>query len=151
MCPFHESRHRLYSLPSLSSPNRTGSIASRSETLHRQLQERARNRSINFVAHSMGGLDCRHLISHIRPTQYEPLSLTTISTPHRGSQFMDWCVVRTVPFFLSRPNPKILCSGPHRNRKTTREGNPSDRAARQHSHTPTYSFTQFSFSFPPLR
>lgn len=46
---------------------------------------------VNFVAHSMGGLDCRHLISNIRPTEYTPLSLTTIATPHRGSPFMDWC------------------------------------------------------------
>lgn len=65
------------------------------------------------MAHSMGGLDCkhispqsvhlnphacflpigRHLISHIKPTEYTPLSLTTISTPHRGSPFMDWCAV----------------------------------------------------------
>ena len=74
----------------------TGSIASRSRTLHQQLQDRARGRGINFLAHSMGGLDCRHLISHVKPTQYVPLSLTTISTPHRGSPFMDWCVVRTL-------------------------------------------------------
>ncbi|KAI6166632.1 lipase [Pisolithus thermaeus] len=43
------------------------------------------------MAHSMGGLDCRHLITHIKPTDYVPLSLTSISTPHRGSPFMDWC------------------------------------------------------------
>lgn len=41
----------------------------------------------------MGGLDCRHLISHIKPTEYVPLSLTSIGTPHRGSPFMDWCAV----------------------------------------------------------
>ena len=73
----------------------TGSISSRSESLHRQLQIRARGRGVNFLAHSMGGLDCRHLISHIKPTDYVPLSLTTISTPHRGSPFMDWCEVST--------------------------------------------------------
>ena len=41
----------------------------------------------------MGGLDARYLISKIRPTpdQYTPLTLTTLSTPHRGSPFMDWC------------------------------------------------------------
>ncbi|KAF4589933.1 hypothetical protein EYR38_009228 [Pleurotus pulmonarius] len=39
----------------------------------------------------MGGLDCRHLITHIKPTEYTPLSLTSVSTPHRGSPFMDWC------------------------------------------------------------
>ena len=46
---------------------------------------------VNFVAHSMGGLDVRHLISNIKPTSYTPVSLTTIGTPHRGSPFMDWC------------------------------------------------------------
>ncbi|KAF8133888.1 alpha beta-hydrolase [Boletus edulis] len=68
-----------------------GSIASRAECLDRVLQQRARGRGINLMAHSMGGLDCRHLITHLRPTEYMPLSLTSISTPHRGSPFMDWC------------------------------------------------------------
>ncbi|KAG1822670.1 Alpha/Beta hydrolase protein [Suillus subaureus] len=69
----------------------TGSIASRAENLDRLLQEKARGRGVNFMAHSMGGLDCRHLITHVQPSEYTPLSLTTISTPHRGSPFMDWC------------------------------------------------------------
>ncbi|PPQ73240.1 hypothetical protein CVT24_009951 [Panaeolus cyanescens] len=69
----------------------TGSITSRANKLDEQLQLRARGRGINFLAHSMGGLDCRHLISHIRPAEYAPLSLTSICTPHRGSPFMDWC------------------------------------------------------------
>jgi len=50
-----------------------------------------RNTEVNFLAHSMGGLDCRHLITHINPTHYRPISLTTLSTPHRGSSFMDFC------------------------------------------------------------
>ncbi|KAG7088830.1 hypothetical protein E1B28_012785 [Marasmius oreades] len=69
----------------------TGSISSRAEHLDRQLREKARGRGMNFMAHSMGGLDCRHLIAHCKPEEYKPLSLTTISTPHRGSPFMDWC------------------------------------------------------------
>ncbi|KJA17981.1 hypothetical protein HYPSUDRAFT_79384 [Hypholoma sublateritium FD-334 SS-4] len=69
----------------------TGSIYSRATKLDEQLQLRARGRGINFLAHSMGGLDCRHLISRIQPHEYAPLSLTSISTPHRGSPFMDWC------------------------------------------------------------
>ena len=84
-----------------SSRHSTGSIASRSHTLHQQLQDRIPGRSINFVAHSMGGLDCRHLISHIKPTQYAPLSLTTISTPHQGSPFMDWCAVRILTYLIT--------------------------------------------------
>lgn len=37
-----------------------------------------------------GGLDCRYLISHIPDRPYKVNSLTTISTPHRGSPVMDW-------------------------------------------------------------
>ncbi|CAE6434451.1 unnamed protein product [Rhizoctonia solani] len=69
----------------------TGSIESRATHLHQSLSTRLANQPINFVAHSMGGLDCRYLISRIRPSEYTPQSLTTISTPHRGSSFMDWC------------------------------------------------------------
>jgi Putative serine esterase (DUF676) len=50
-----------------------------------------RNTEVNFLAHSMGGLDCRQLITHINPTEYHPVSLTTLATPHRGSSFMDFC------------------------------------------------------------
>ena len=64
----------------------------RAEQMHAFLSERLpKGVGVNFVAHSMGGLDCRHLISTIKPTTYTPLSLTTIGTPHRGSPFMDWC------------------------------------------------------------
>ncbi|OXB36934.1 hypothetical protein LQV05_005184 [Cryptococcus neoformans] len=70
----------------------TGSIKERAEQMHEFLKKTLpRGTGVNFVAHSMGGLDCRHLISTIKPTSYTPLSLTTIGTPHRGSPFMDWC------------------------------------------------------------
>ncbi|KAJ3559374.1 hypothetical protein NP233_g11279 [Leucocoprinus birnbaumii] len=70
----------------------TGSIASRATRLDEQLRVKARGRGINLLAHSMGGLDSRYLITHLRPSEYAPLSLTSVSTPHRGSPFMDWCV-----------------------------------------------------------
>lgn len=74
----------------------TGSIQERAESLHKFLtsdEAGVRGKKLNFVAHSMGGLDVRHLLTHIRPSpqDYTPISLTTISTPHRGSPFMDWC------------------------------------------------------------
>lgn len=71
----------------------TGSIKERAESLHRFLcnQGFEKGQKLNFVAHSMGGLDARHIITHIRPTEYTPASLTTLATPHRGSPFMDWC------------------------------------------------------------
>ena len=74
----------------------TGSIASRAKALHEFLlsdEAGVRGQKINFVGHSMGGLDARYLISHLRPKpeEYIPVSLTCINTPHRGSPFMDWC------------------------------------------------------------
>jgi triacylglycerol lipase len=43
---------------------------------------------VHIIAHSMGGLDSRHLISSM---QYAPkiASLTTISTPHKGTPLAD--------------------------------------------------------------
>jgi hypothetical protein len=81
----------------------TGSITSRAEQLNRFLQIKAVGRGINFMAHSMGGLDCRHLISRIKPEDYTPLSLTTVATPHRGSPFMDWCQARSMYYYQRSP------------------------------------------------
>ncbi|KAF9277384.1 hypothetical protein BGZ68_009331 [Mortierella alpina] len=69
---------------------RTGSIKKRAEELHRMLSLTMAGMPVNFVAHSMGGLDCRYLISHIQDKNYEVQSLTTLATPHRGSPVMDW-------------------------------------------------------------
>lgn len=76
----------------LSAPYRTGSVEDRARKLHQALaKELKKGQEINFVGHSMGGLDCRYLLSSIKPTEYNPLSLTTLATPHRGSPFMEWC------------------------------------------------------------
>ncbi|RUS25510.1 hypothetical protein BC938DRAFT_472046 [Jimgerdemannia flammicorona] len=37
-----------------------------------------------------GGLDCRYLITHMPSRSYSVRTLTTVSTPHRGSPVMDW-------------------------------------------------------------
>jgi triacylglycerol lipase len=58
-------------------------------------------RGVNLMAHSMGGLDCRYLISKVRHEKYTPLLLTTISTPHYGSPFMDWCAVSASGAYLT--------------------------------------------------
>lgn len=47
---------------------------------------------LNLIAHSMGGLDCRYLISRIPNKSYNVVSLTTVSTPHRGSEMADYVV-----------------------------------------------------------
>ncbi len=43
---------------------------------------------VNLVAHSMGGLDCRYLISTLGYAD-RVASLTTIATPHHGSRIAD--------------------------------------------------------------
>ncbi|KAI8098948.1 Alpha/Beta hydrolase protein [Halteromyces radiatus] len=69
---------------------RTGSIWERAQVLHTFINSVLQDQQVNFIAHSMGGLDCRYLLSHIHDRSYIPLSLTTVSTPHRGSPVMDW-------------------------------------------------------------
>lgn len=54
---------------------------------------------------AQGGLDGRFLISRLKPTNFKVRSLTTISTPHRGSSFADYLLedvlgAERVPSFL---------------------------------------------------
>lgn len=70
----------------------TASIADRAATLEALIAEKYPGRHVNLVGHSMGGLDCRYLISQIQPKSFTPISLTTISTPHRGSPFADFLI-----------------------------------------------------------
>ncbi|KAH9817571.1 triacylglycerol lipase [Melampsora americana] len=72
----------------------TGSIKQRAISLNQMLKDdlSIKHSDLNFLGHSMGGLDARYLISHLKPhLDYNPVSLTTVCTPHRGSPFMDWC------------------------------------------------------------
>ena len=83
-----------------------GSIESRALTLHKLLNHIALSNTktfpqdkkvkFNLIAHSMGGLDCRYLISRISDDSerenYKIVSLTTICTPHRGSEMADFVV-----------------------------------------------------------
>lgn len=64
--------------------------------------------NLNLVAHSMGGLDCRYLIRKFEPSNYRVVSLTTVSTPHHGSEFADF-VTRNVlrSNLLKRKFPSI--------------------------------------------
>ena len=67
----------------------TGSIMERAAALHEQINTKAYGKDVNIVAHSMGGLDARYLISRIQPQEFKIMSLTTIATPHRGSSAAD--------------------------------------------------------------
>jgi triacylglycerol lipase len=55
--------------------------------------EKEKAEKVNLIAHSMGGLDSRHMLFNGRTSNkiHERIaSLTTISTPHQGSSFADW-------------------------------------------------------------
>ncbi len=66
----------------------TGGVAERAEQLRDQVR-RWTDEPVNLIAHSMGGLDARFLISRLGFAD-RVRSLTTIATPHRGSALADW-------------------------------------------------------------
>lgn len=66
------------------------SLNRRATQLHQFLELKLSGRPVNLIAHSMGGLDCRYVVSHVDKKSYIVDTLTTIATPHRGSAFMDW-------------------------------------------------------------
>lgn len=70
----------------------TASIKDRAGILAETIAEKFPGRQINLIGHSMGGLDCRYLISQLEPKEFKPISLTTVSTPHRGSPFADYVI-----------------------------------------------------------
>jgi triacylglycerol lipase len=65
-----------------------GTIAERAEALARQLF-RSGVPAFALVAHSMGGLDARHLIARLDPDR-RVKSLVTVGTPHRGTPLASW-------------------------------------------------------------
>jgi triacylglycerol lipase len=80
----------------------TGSVAERAGQLRDYLLRNTEG-PVNLVAHSMGGLDARYLISHLGMAD-RVRSLTTISTPHRGTYLAEWFVANfrnRVPLLLA--------------------------------------------------
>lgn len=55
----------------------------------KQITQETGCEKVNIIAHSKGGLDCRYAMTFCGATPYVA-SLTTISTPHRGSLFADY-------------------------------------------------------------
>ena len=62
------------------------------------------NTPVNVIAHSMGGLDARYMISRTSELRTRVASLVTISTPHRGSPFADYVLDAATagPLYLPR-------------------------------------------------
>ncbi|ORX46434.1 alpha/beta-hydrolase [Piromyces finnis] len=69
-----------------------GGVKYRAHELMNFIEANFPKQQVHLIAHSMGGLDCRYLITHLKQQRsFKVLTLTTLSTPHRGSPFMDWC------------------------------------------------------------
>ncbi|KAG6899126.1 hypothetical protein C0993_000503 [Termitomyces sp. T159_Od127] len=67
----------------------TSSPVDRAKVLEARISEVYPGRAVHLIGHSMGGLDCRYLASHLTHRKFDVLSITTIATPHRGSAFAD--------------------------------------------------------------
>jgi triacylglycerol lipase len=67
----------------------TGSITLRAGQLKDVLLRSGYQEKFIIIAHSMGGLDARHMITHLGMA-HRVSTLVTISTPHRGSPYAEW-------------------------------------------------------------
>ena len=62
------------------------------ETILRRLEILGRPRDpVLIVAHSLGGLDARYMIAKLGMDE-RVAALLTVSTPHRGTPYADWCL-----------------------------------------------------------
>jgi triacylglycerol lipase len=68
---------------------KTRGVSHRAEQLRRSILTAFPNEAVHVIAHSMGGLDARYMISCLGMHD-RVRSLTTVGTPHRGSAFADW-------------------------------------------------------------
>jgi triacylglycerol lipase len=75
-----------------------GTVAERARQLKAFLDENCPGEPVHLIAHSMGGLDSRYMISRLGMAS-RVLSLTTVATPHRGTAFADWGLRRLMPVF----------------------------------------------------
>ncbi|HMF57838.1 MAG TPA: alpha/beta fold hydrolase [Pyrinomonadaceae bacterium] len=67
-------------------------VETRAEDLRNEIEKilslKGRDK-VHIIAHSMGGLDARHMIVNLGMAE-KVASLTTIGTPHLGTSFADW-------------------------------------------------------------
>jgi triacylglycerol lipase len=74
----------------------TAGIATRAiqlkQTILQQLEiQKLADQRVLIIAHSLGGLDARYMIKKLG-MESRIAALLTITTPHRGSPYADWCV-----------------------------------------------------------
>jgi triacylglycerol lipase len=89
-------------VPSLSP---TAGVEDRAKQLREFLRCTCPYDRVHLIAHSMGGLDARFMISRLGMAS-QVASLTTLGTPHRGTAFADWGVSK-VKWFV-KPTLDLL-------------------------------------------
>lgn len=72
---------------------KTNGVEERAARLKAGIDHMFPGEKVNIIAHSMGGLDARHMITHLGMSS-RVVSLTTVGTPHRGSYVADWALSR---------------------------------------------------------
>ena len=65
-----------------------GSVEMRAKRLRDCIRDAAGDEKVHVIAHSMGGLDARHMITHLGMDS-QVLTLVTLGAPHRGSPIAD--------------------------------------------------------------
>jgi triacylglycerol lipase len=80
----------------------TGGVADRAAQLKEFLTRESPSEPVHLFAHSMGGLDARYMVSRLGMAD-RVLTVTTLGTPHRGTAFAEWGILRleriVKPFF----------------------------------------------------
>lgn len=81
----------------------SGSVNLRARQLSDQINQILSGRAtdkVHIIAHSMGGLDARHMIVDIDGMAEKVASVTTIGTPHLGTSFADFGISRVGSFII---------------------------------------------------
>lgn len=79
-----------------------GAVATNAQQLKEEILTILQKKScekVNLIAHSKGGVDCRHMITHLDMAQHVA-SLTTLSTPHHGSHLSE--KILKMPKFMAK-------------------------------------------------
>jgi triacylglycerol lipase len=97
-----------------SSVDFAGSVDLRAQQLSEQINQIINGRAstkVHIIAHSMGGLDARHMIVNIGGMADKVASLTTIGTPHLGTSFADFGITPRGQLVISSLRPIINLEG----------------------------------------
>jgi triacylglycerol lipase len=92
----------------------SGSVNLRARQLSDQVNQILSGRSVDkvhIIAHSMGGLDARHMIVDIEGMAEKVASVTTIGTPHLGTSFADFGIKEGGSLVIKGLEPVIHLDG----------------------------------------